>query len=49
MTFSPFWGTELDLIEVGHYASDEPSVIEHRLARANGLHYGCPPRHWNWQ
>lgn len=42
---------ELERIELGEraaFAYDEPSPIEHRLCRANGLIYGCPPRHWNW-
>jgi hypothetical protein len=43
---------ELDLIELGgwfDYLRDEPSQIEHRLCAANGLTYGCPPRHWRWR
>lgn len=43
---------ELELIEMGRrvaYAYDEPSTLEHRLANANGLTYGSPPRHWNWK
>ncbi len=48
--FWPYWeGLDVEL-ELGfRLASDEPSVIEHRLAKANGLDYGCPPRHWKWR
>lgn len=47
--FWPYWEGIMVEIEVGfRHASDEPSTIEHRLARANDLTYGCPPRHWNW-
>jgi hypothetical protein len=50
---SPYWGTEDDVLELAFnakppYYSDEASAIEHRLARANGVTYGCPPRHWKW-
>lgn len=43
---------ELELIELGYraaYTYDEGSSLEHRLCRANGLTYGCPPRHWKWK
>jgi hypothetical protein len=42
---------ELERIELGDraaYAYDESSTLEHRLCRAIGLTYGCPPRHWKW-
>jgi hypothetical protein len=42
---------ELELIELGArvaYCYDDPSSLEHRLCRANGLEYGSPPRHWKW-
>lgn len=51
MTWSPYWGTEDDLLELGarlRTASDGASSLEHRLCRANGETYGCPPRHWSW-
>lgn len=50
-SFWPYWRTENDLLELGDRLppSDEPTAIEHRLAKANGLTYGCPPRHWAWE
>lgn len=51
--FSPYWGSEDDILELGFndkppYHYDDPNALEHRLCRANGLTYGCPPRHWAW-
>jgi len=46
------WDFEMDVLELGKrvaFSSDEPSVIEHRIARSLGLEYGCPPRHWSWR
>jgi hypothetical protein len=43
---------ELELIELGAraaYCYDEGSSLEHRLCRASGLDYGCPPLHWTWE
>ena len=48
--FYGYW-LELERIEIGDRAADtydEASSLEHRLARANGVEYGCPPRHWTW-
>lgn len=48
--FYGYW-PELELIEVGSraaYCYDEASTLEHCICRANGLTYGCPPRHWRW-
>ncbi len=48
---SPYWSDETTMLELGErafMASDEGTAIEHRLAQANGLAYGCPPRHWSW-
>jgi hypothetical protein len=48
----PYWGSEIDLLELGprfYAASDEASVVEHRLAQALGIEYGSPPRHWSWR
>lgn len=53
MTWSPDWGYELDLLELGmrfeRGCFDSGSSVEHRLARANGQRYGSPPRHWAWE
>lgn len=49
MSYWPYW--EGIMVEIEHGfrgASDEPSTLEHRIAKANGLEYGCPPRHWKW-
>lgn len=49
--FYGYW-PELERIEVGAraaFAYDESSTLEHRLCQANGLVYGCPPRHWSWE
>lgn len=48
-----FYGNqpEIELVELGAraaYCYDEGSSLEHRLCRAQGLTYGCPPRHWAW-
>lgn len=38
----------IEMTERGAYCYDEPSPLEHRICRALGLTYGCPPRHWKW-
>lgn len=53
VSWSPYWGNELDLLELGgrflRGACDEANSIEHRLCRANSETYGRPPRHWQWE
>jgi hypothetical protein len=53
MTWSPYWGTEDDVLELGprfvRGVCDEANSLEHKLCRANGATYGCPPRHWAWE
>jgi hypothetical protein len=49
--FYGYW-SELGYIEVGQRVEDsydEASSIEHRMAKAYGATYGCPPRHWDWR
>ncbi len=46
-----YWDDEDVELELGYrvrMSTDEPTGIEHKLARANGLSYGVPPRHWSW-
>jgi hypothetical protein len=48
---NPYWDDELIELELGqrvYLSADEPSQIEHKLARASSLQYGTPPRHWQW-
>jgi hypothetical protein len=47
-----YWDDDATLWELGErvwMSTDEPSQIEHKLAHANGLEYGAPPRHWSWE
>jgi hypothetical protein len=52
VSWQPYWGREDDILELGirfRAASDDASALEHRFAKANGVGYGCPPLHWQWE